>query len=89
MNEYLLGVLFGGSLITSLGAISTYTLEKKQPTLKSVTRDFIIGSVLFLLIMQLLPESSSSLLKYLIGLFTFASVTSSDDIEIQVGIPKF
>lgn len=90
MNEYLLGVLFGGSLITTLGAVSTYSIEKKQPTIKSVTRDFIIGSVLFMLIMQLLPESSSSLLSYLTGIFTFASVTSSsDDIEIQVGIPKF
>uniref|UniRef100_A0A6C0D7I1 Uncharacterized protein n=1 Tax=viral metagenome TaxID=1070528 RepID=A0A6C0D7I1_9ZZZZ len=91
MNEYLLGVLFGGSLITGLGAISSYTVEKKEPTIKSLARDFIIGSVLFILIMQLLPESSSSLLAYLTGLFTFASFTSSqsDDIEIQVGIPKF
>jgi hypothetical protein len=91
MNEYILGVLFGGSLITGLGAVSTYTVEKKQPTIKTVSRDFIIGSVLFVLIMQLLPESSSSLLTYLTGLFTFSSFSSShnDDIEIQVGIPKF
>ena len=45
MNEYILGVLFGGSLITGLGAVSTYTVENKQPTIKTISRDFIIGSV--------------------------------------------
>jgi hypothetical protein len=92
MNEYLIGVLFGGGLITGLGAISSYTVEKKEPTIKSLSRDFIIGSVLFVLIMQLLPESSSSLLTYFTGLLTFSSFSSAsqnDDIEIQVGIPKF
>jgi hypothetical protein len=92
MNEYVLGILFGGTLITGLGAISTYTVEKKEPTIKSLSRDFIIGSVLFVIIMQLLPESSSSLLTYLTGLLSFSSfssVISTDDIEIQVGIPKF
>ena len=92
MNQYILGILFGGSLISSLGAVSTYTMEKKEPTPKSLMRDFLIGSVLFMLIMHLLPESSSSLLSYLTGLFAFSSIlptTISDDIEIQVGVPKF
>ena len=92
MNQFLLGVLFGGGLITSLGAVSTYTVEKKTPTIKSLSRDFIIGSVLFVLIMQLLPESSSSLLTYftsILSFTSFSSVSNNDDIEIQVGIPKF
>jgi hypothetical protein len=87
-----MGVLFGGGLISGLGALSTYTIEKKEPTIKSLSRDFIIGSVLFVLIMQLLPESSSSLLGYLTSFLTFTTMTSTpaiDDIEIQVGIPKF
>ena len=92
MNEYVLGIIFGGGLITGLGAISTYTVEKKEPTIKSLSRDFIIGSVLFIIIMQLLPESSSRLLTYLTSLFSFSSFSSLapvDDVEIQVGIPKF
>jgi hypothetical protein len=92
MNEYVLGILFGGTLITGLGLISTYTVEKKEPTIKSLSRDFIIGSVLFVIIMQLLPESSSSLLTYLTSLVSFSSFSSvipTDDVEIQVGIPKF
>jgi len=90
MNQYLIGILFGGSLITSLGALSTYTVENKQPTMKSVTRDFIIGSILFVLIMQLLPESSTYLLSFLTSLIPFVSALPvSDELELQVGVPTF
>lgn len=93
MSQLIVGILFGGALISSLGAISNYSLEKKQPTMKSVARDFIIGSVLFLLIMQLLPESSASLLSYITS-FSFASAipsmgSSVEDLDIQVGLPQF
>jgi len=89
MNQYVIGFLFGGSLISFLGALSTYSVEKKQPTTKSVMRDFIIGSVLFLLIMQLLPESSASLLSYITAFSFMPSLSSSDDLDIQVGMPQF
>ena len=91
MNDYLIGILFGGSLITSLGAVSTYTVEKKTPSVKSVARDFIIGSVLFVIIMQLLPESSLSVIKYISALIPvgIASIPKSDELELNVGIPKF
>jgi predicted membrane protein len=94
MNQMLIGALFGGSLISSLGALSTYSIEKKKPTMKSVMRDFIIGSILFLLIMQLLPESSESVIKYLTTLFIFnkdfiSNITEGGDLEIEVGLRKF
>ena len=85
----------GGSLIATLGSVSTYSLENKQPTIKSVARDFIIGAILFMFIMYLLPESSENLLKMIMGLFTMTLATtstistSSDDMEIQVGVPNF
>ena len=94
MSQLIVGILFGGALISSLGAISSYSVEKKQPTMKSVMRDFIIGSVLFLLIMQLLPDSSASLLSY-ISSFSFLSAMPSmsssggEDLDIQVGLPQF
>jgi len=88
MNQYLVGILFGGFLISSLGALSTYNLENKKPTTKSLIRDFIIGSIIFVLIMQLLPESSTSLISTLTS-YIPTSVTPSDDIEIHVGVPKF
>ena len=91
MNDYLIGILFGGSLISSLGALSTYSVENKIPSSKSLMRDFIIGSVLFVLIMQLLPESSLSIIKYLSALLPIGVVASlpSDDLELNVGIPRF
>jgi hypothetical protein len=90
MNQYLIGILFGGILISTLGAISTYNLENKKPTTKSLIRDFIIGSILFVLVMQLLPESSISLITALTSFVTSSVIpTSVDDIEIQVGVPKF
>lgn len=90
--EYLYGILIGGSVITTLGALSTYNVENKKPTMKSLTRDFIIGSILFLLIMQLLPESSSSVISYISSSIPTSLPSLSnpiDDMEIQVGIPKF
>jgi hypothetical protein len=92
MNQQVIGILLGGSFIATLGSISTYSLEKKNPTIKSVSRDFIIGSILFMFIMYLLPESTDTLLKMLTGIFTLSLIpqgTSSDELEIQVGVPKF
>ncbi len=43
-------------------------LEEKKPTMKSVSRDFIIGAVMVIMIMQLLPESTSSVIQYLLAL---------------------
>jgi len=86
------GIIIGGTLISALGALSTYNVENKKPTMKSITRDFIIGSVLFLLIMQILPESSSSMIQYVTSLVPSSLPTLStsvDDMDIQVGIPKF
>jgi len=90
--EYVYGILIGGTLISSLGAISSYNIENKNPSIKTVSRDFIIGSILFLLIMQLLPESSSSMIGYLTSMIptNLASISSPvDDMDIQVGIPEF
>ena len=93
MNSQILGIVIGGSLIASLGSLSTYSLEKKNPTIKSVSRDFIIGAILFMFIMYLLPESTDSLLKMIMGLFSVSmvsqAVSNSDDLEVQVGVPKF
>jgi hypothetical protein len=61
--------------------------------MKSVMRDFIIGSVLFLLIMQLLPESSDSLLSYITSISFLSAIpdmsSAVEDLDIQVGLPEF
>jgi len=91
-NSQVVGSVLGGSLIASLGSISTYSLEKKQPTIKSVIRDFIIGAILFMFIMYLMPESTQHLINLVLALFTASALAQkggSEDLEIDVGVPKF
>jgi hypothetical protein len=97
MNQQVIGIILGGSLIAGLGSISTYTFEKKDPTIKSVSRDFIIGGILFMFIMYLLPESSAALINMIMSLSIFSLPTlttlpltaTQDELEINVGVPKF
>lgn len=94
MESWIVGIILGGTIISSLGALSTYTMEEKIPTIKSISRDFIIGSILFCFILYLLPDSTKYILSYLTGLFTLTKALSpispiEEAIEIEVGIPKF
>jgi hypothetical protein len=62
------GMALGGVLISAIGAASSTFAEGKKPTVKSVSRDFIIGAVMVALIIQLLPESSTTMIQFLLGL---------------------
>jgi hypothetical protein len=96
------GMILGGTLIMSLSAGSSFFVEKQKPSPKALVRDFIVGSVLVALIMQLLPESSETVLTGLFSLIpasvalpalpslpSMGSSTSTDDMEVEVGVPKF
>ena len=58
----------GGTTMTLISAIGNYALDKDMPTVKTISRDFILGAVLLLLIMQLLPESTTRLVSYIMAL---------------------
>lgn len=90
------GITLGGVTIAGLGAASVYALEKKQPSVKSIMRDFIIGCVLVLLLLQLLPDSVSNVMSVFPSFSTMAggaaaalTTASTPDMEIQVGVPGF
>ena len=91
------GMALGGLLISSLGTGSTIFVEKKSPSVKTVARDFIIGAVLVALVMQLLPESTTSLVRAVMTMLpamSFAAIKAAptevaDDVEVQVGVPNF
>jgi zinc transporter ZupT len=94
------GAALGGTSMAILSSIGTYALEKQQPTLKTVVRDFLLGAVLFLMIQQLLPESTSRLLTWIapflvsVPLGALATVATgdaavSDELEVKVGVPRF
>lgn len=94
------GMILGGVVISALGAASSHFVENKNPTVKSLSRDFIIGGVMVLMIMQLLPESSTSIIEFLLTLVPLTLFTASkpeveevvkivEEVEVKVGVPKF
>ncbi len=95
------GMILGGVLIMSLSAGSSLFVEKQKPSPKALARDFIVGAVLVALIMQLLPESSEMILGSLAAIIptSLPSLPSigggtggsaaTDDMEVQVGVPRF
>jgi hypothetical protein len=89
------GIALGGFLIATIGAASAYFTEKKMPTMKSVMRDFIIGGILVLLLLQLVPDSLKSVADYLPSFKTILSGGAmgldsvTNEMEIQVGVPRF
>jgi hypothetical protein len=101
----LTGMALGGAVIAAIGAGSTMYVEEKKPSAKSLSRDFIIGAVMVAMIMQLLPESTTSVIQYLLALAPLslfksapaaiaesvaaATASSSEDMEVKVGVPRF
>lgn len=94
------GMILGGVVISALGAASSQFVENKNPTIKTISRDFIIGGVMVLMIMQLLPESSTTIIEFLLTLVPLTLFTASkpeveevvkivEEVEVKVGVPKF
>jgi hypothetical protein len=95
-------MVLGGVVISAIGAASTKFVEEKAPSAKSLARDFIIGAVMVAMIIQLLPESSESVIKFVIGLVPLALFTEGQKViadavavvaeeveEVKVGVPRF
>jgi hypothetical protein len=59
---YWIGALIAGLFISGLSAGGMWLLENKKPTPKTVGRDFILGGILFFILLQLVPESTMTLL---------------------------
>ena len=98
------GMILGGVVISALGAASTQFIEEKPPTVKSLGRDFIIGSMMMAMIIQLLPESSTSIIQAVLSLVPLSLLSlgstkegavviptekASEDLEVKVGVPRF
>jgi RsiW-degrading membrane proteinase PrsW (M82 family) len=92
-------MVLGGVVISSLGASTTYFMEEKDPSVKTVARDFIIGAVMMLMILQLLPESSEYMISVVMSLAPLSlfakgaapAQTGGDEseMEVKVGVPNF
>jgi len=66
-----------------MSSVSTYYVEKELPKIKSVARDFILGAVLVLCIMQVLPESVSNSVATLLSFMSvFNAKTLTDTTAV-------
>lgn len=94
-NGMLSGMIVGGAVVSALGAASVYMMEKQKPKLKTILRDFIIGAVLVMMLLQIMPDTTGSILDGVSNaVSSLPSVSSTitaaaSDFEIQTGIPKF
>lgn len=92
-------MVLGGVVISSLGASTTYFLEESRPSVKTVARDFIIGALMMMMILQLLPESSEYMLGIVMSLVPLSIFGKSEaqtggssaepEMEVKVGVPNF
>jgi hypothetical protein len=93
-TPFIMAAAVGGLAMSAVSGAGTFVLEKKPPTSKAVARDFILGAVLLLLIMQLLPESTQKLIGYITALAaapaaaiaTAAATTASDAVAAVAAV---
>ena len=90
-------MILGGVVISSLGAGTMVFLEESKPSVKTVARDFIIGALMMLMILQLLPESAEYMVSTVLALaplslFAKAQAQAGGDaepeMEVKVGVPN-
>lgn len=83
------GMLLGGTVVSALGGAAEYMKEKEMPSYKSLVRDFLVGAILVLFLLQIIPDSMTSL----VDAFPTASLASftggSIDPDLQVGPARF
>lgn len=94
----ILGIVAGGLLISTLGGVAEYMREKEMPGYKSLVRDFLIGAVLVVFLLQIMPDSMSSAFAFLPSLKglsdavpSVGSMTGGGDAgpDLQIGPARF
>jgi len=60
-----MGIVAGGLLISSLGGVAEYMREKEMPSYKGLIRDFLIGAVLVVFLLQIMPDSMANVFTFL------------------------
>ena len=92
---YTYGMLLGGTVVSALGGVAEYMKEKEIPSYKSFVRDFLVGAILVLFLLQIIPDSMSSLvdalpvLSALPGVGSFGFVGGAVDPDLQIGPARF
>ena len=86
---YIYGMLLGGAVVSALGGAAEYMREKEIPSYKSFVRDFLVGAVLVLFLLQIVPDSMASLVSALPALPELGSLSASVEPDLQIGPARF
>lgn len=91
-SSFVIAAAVGGVAMAVVSGAGGFLMEKKVPVPKTIARDFILGAVLLLLIMQLLPESTQKLIGYVTALAavpvaTAAAAATGAISEVAAAVP--
>ena len=76
--------ILGGVVLCLMSTASVYYVERDFPKPKALARDFILGAILVMCIMQILPESVSNCMAMIMSLgsaFNLSAVSKTNHIE--------
>ena len=97
-SSQIVGIVAGGLVVSALGGAAEYLREKEMPTYKGLARDFLVGAVLVMFLIQMIPDSMASLLGFLPSLSTLTKavpsvqeLTGGGDAgpDLQIGPARF
>ncbi len=94
-SSQILGIAAGGVMISALGGMAEYMREKEMPSYKGLIRDFLIGAVLVVFLLQIMPDSMSNIFSYLPSLKGITDSVPSGAIlgdagpDLQIGPARF
>ena len=94
-SSQILGIAAGGVMISALGGMAEYMREKEMPSYKGLIRDFLIGAVLVVFLLQIMPDSMGSIFAYLPSLKGITDSVPSGGIlgdagpDLQIGPARF
>lgn len=96
-SSQVIGIVAGGIFVSALGGVAEYMREKEMPSYKGLARDFLIGAVLVIFLLQIMPESMSNILSFLPNMKgiqnvvpTVSSMTGGDSgPDLQIGPARF
>lgn len=95
-SSSMFGIVAGGLFVSALGGVAEYVREKEIPSPKGMVRDFLIGAILVIFLLQIMPDSVTSLFALLPSLKTLQNAVPSVDLgggdagpDLQLGPARF
>jgi uncharacterized membrane protein len=71
--------ILGGIVLCLMSTASVYYVERSAPKPKALARDFILGAIIVMCIMQILPESVSNCMGMLMSFGSVFNLSSLTD----------